>query len=130
MALTNTSTGLDGLYHWEKTLPNKVYLTQPYDGGQTIDYTWAEVGKEARRMATYLKSLNYPAGSNIALISKNCAHWIITDLAIWLAGHVSVPLYPTLNSETVKYILDHSDAKLLFIGKLGHDEGRYFSRHT
>jgi long-chain acyl-CoA synthetase len=118
MAITNTSTGVDGLYHWEKTLPNKVYLTQPHDGGQTTDYTWAEVGNEARRMATYLKSLNYPTGSNIALISKNCAHWIITDLAIWLAGHVSVPLYPTLNSETVKYILDHSEAKLLFIGKL------------
>ncbi len=118
MSLPEHPTGLDGLYHWEETTPNNVYMTQPHSGGQTTDYTWAEVGNEARRMASYLKSLDLPENSKIALVSKNCAHWIIADLAIWMAGHVSVPLYPTLNAETVRYILDHSDSELLFIGKL------------
>lgn len=118
MALPARPTGLDGMYHWEETLPNHVYLTQPHSGGQVTEYTWADVGNEVRRMASYLKSLDLPAGSNIALVGKNSAHWIIADLAIWMAGHVSVPLYPTLNSDTVEYILDHSDSKLLFIGKL------------
>jgi len=62
--------------------------------------------------------LDLPAKSKIALLSKNCAHWIIADWAIWMAGHVTVPLYPTLNADTVGYILDHSEAKLLFVGKL------------
>jgi long-subunit acyl-CoA synthetase (AMP-forming) len=62
--------------------------------------------------------MNLPPKSNIAILSKNCAHWIITDLAIWMAGHVSVPLYPTLSAETIQYVLEHSEAKLIFIGKL------------
>jgi len=43
---------------------------------------------------------------------------MIADIAIWMAGHVSVALYPTLNADTIAYILDHSESKLLFIGKL------------
>ncbi|HSW11623.1 MAG TPA: AMP-binding protein, partial [Solimonas sp.] len=72
----------------------------------------------ARRMAAYLQSLKLAPRSNIAILGKNSAHWIIADLAIWLAGHVSVPLYPTLNAETASYIIEHSEAKLLFIGKM------------
>jgi long-subunit acyl-CoA synthetase (AMP-forming) len=69
-------------------------------------------------MAAHLKSLNLPPGSHIAMATKNCAHFFFTDLAIWMAGHVSVALYPTLKADTVAYILDHSEAKLLFVGKL------------
>ena len=69
-------------------------------------------------MAAYLKGLGYEPGSKIAVISKNCAHWIISDLAIQMAGYVGVPMYPNLNDETVKQILEHSETKLLFVGKL------------
>src|SRR5690606_30474129 len=48
----------------------------------------------------------------------NCAHWLMADYAIWMAGHVSVPLYPNLGRETVGKILKHADTKLAFIGKL------------
>ena len=69
-------------------------------------------------MAAHLLSLNLPARSQIAIFGKNSAHWIMADLAIWMAGHVSVPLYSTLNAEGATHVLTHSDAKLLFIGKL------------
>ncbi|KZY85710.1 AMP-binding acetyl-CoA synthetase [Oleiphilus sp. HI0072] len=69
-------------------------------------------------MASYIKSLDLPPKSRIGILSKNCAHWIMSDLAIWMAGHICVPLYPTLNAETVKYILEHSETQLLFVGKL------------
>ena len=49
---------------------------------------------------------------------KNCAHFFMAELAIWMAGHVSVALYPTLNEDTVKYILEHCEAKAVFVGKL------------
>lgn len=42
----------------------------------------------------------------------------MADLAIWMAGHVSVPLYPTLSPDTIKQILEHSNSKILFVGKL------------
>jgi len=106
------------LLHWEKTKPDTVYLTQPYADGRVVDYTWREVAEQARRGAAYLRSLNFPQGSNIGILGKNSAHWIMADLAIWLAGHVSVPLYATLNAETAQYILKDSEAKLLILGKM------------
>jgi long-subunit acyl-CoA synthetase (AMP-forming) len=110
-------TLLDRFLHWEAQQANKVYLTQP-DGGAVAEYTWSEVGEQARRMAAHLKSLKLPTGSSIGILSKNCAHWIVADLAIWMAGHISVPLYPTLNTDTAAYVLDHAAVKLLFVGKL------------
>ena len=107
-----------GLLHWEKNLPNKMALVQPLVSGQVISYTWADVANQVRCMATYLLSLNLPQGTSIAIYGKNSAHWIMADLAIWMAGHVSVPLYPTLNVEGATYVLEHSDAKVLLIGKL------------
>jgi long-chain acyl-CoA synthetase len=111
-------TLVHSLLHWEKTTPDAIYLTQPYPDGRVVDYTWREVGDQVRRMAAHLQSLNLPPKSNIALLGKNSAHWIMADLAIWMAGHVTVPLYPTLNGETARYILEHCEAKLIFIGKL------------
>jgi len=106
------------LYHWEKTAPDTVHFVQPVGDGKVEEYTWKQAMNQARRMAAYLISLDLPAGSSIALLGKNSAHWIIADWAIWMAGHVTVPLYPTLNDDTVQYILEHSESKLIFIGKL------------
>jgi long-chain acyl-CoA synthetase len=112
------SLALQRMYRWEKERADRVYLTQPMPGGATKEYTWRQAMDEVRRMAAHLKSLNFPKGSNIALLSKNSAWWLLADYAIWMAGHVSVPLYPTLAATTVRQILEHSEAKLLFVGKL------------
>jgi len=109
---------LDDAYRWEQTAPNQVWMTQPIGNGEVETYTWAQAMDQVRRMAAHLKSLGLEPGSHIGLISKNCAHFILADLAIWMAGHVSVALYPTLNADTIDYILDHSESKLLFVGKL------------
>ena len=113
----NYLSPLEMLYKWEQEKPNEIYLSQPIDG-VWHNWTWREVVREARKMATYIRSLDYPDNSRIALLSKNCAHWVMADLAIMMSGHVSVPLYPNLNAETLERILKHSEAKLLFVGKL------------
>jgi long-subunit acyl-CoA synthetase (AMP-forming) len=110
-------TPLQGLYDWERRQPEAIYLTQPVEGVVT-DYSWAQVADQVRRIAAHLQSMQLPPGSHIALLSKNSAHWIMADLAIWMAGHVSVPIYPSLNGETVRYILEHSEVRLLFLGHL------------
>ncbi|MGB2881150.1 MAG: AMP-binding protein [Rhodoferax sp.] len=109
---------LQRLYHWEKTSPNRVAFTQPMGGGVVQDTTWGEVANQVRRMANYLQSKGWEPGSKVAILSKNCSWWIMSDLAIWMAGYVSVPLYPTLAAATVHQILTHSEAKACFIGKL------------
>ncbi|PVY78418.1 long-subunit acyl-CoA synthetase (AMP-forming) [Tamilnaduibacter salinus] len=111
-------TSLHCLFHWAKQTPDKVYLTQPYPDGHTEDITWTQAADQVRRMAGHLRSLDLPERSHIAILGKNSAHWILADLAIWAAGMVSVPMYPTLNGETAEYILEHSEARLLFLGKL------------
>lgn len=115
--------GEDGLvlhrfYRVAAERPDAIYLTQPLGGGRVDDISFARALDEAKRMAAYLRSLGLPPQSRIAIVSKNCAHFFLSDLAIWMAGHVSVALFPTLKAETVRYILEHSESKLLFVGKL------------
>jgi long-subunit acyl-CoA synthetase (AMP-forming) len=118
MAIQPSDLLLQRVLRWERERGSRIYMTQPLGGGAVRDYTWGEAVGEARRMAAHLKSHGFPPGSKIAILSKNCANFIMSDLAIWMAGYVSVALYPTLNAETVRYILEHSESKLIFIGKL------------
>ncbi len=117
MKITPNRTLPEYLYHWEKNTPNEIYLRQPF-GDTFHDFTWKETGDQVRRIATYLKSLDLPPKSNIGLVSKNCAEWIIADLAIMVSGHVSVPFYPTLTAVQINQVLVHSECKYLFVGKL------------
>ena len=109
---------LQRLYEWERTAPDRVVLTQPMGGGEVREFTWAQVMDPARRMAAWLKAQGLQPGDRVALISKNTAWWLMTDFAIWMAGGVSVPLYPTLAADTIGQIVGHSEARWLFIGKL------------
>jgi long-chain acyl-CoA synthetase len=109
---------LDYVYNHESARSNEVYLTQPIGNDQIIDYTWGQTLDQARRMATHLKSLNLEPGARIAILSKNCAHFFMAELAIWMAGGTTVAIFPTEGADTVKYVLEHSGASLLFVGKL------------
>jgi long-chain acyl-CoA synthetase len=114
---------LQRLYHWESTMPDRVVFTQPVGGGQVVEYTWKQVMDQSRRMAAHLRTAGIQPGDRVAILSKNTAHWLMSDFAIWLAGGVSVPLYPTLAAGTVRQILEHSESKLLFVGKLDGWDG-------
>jgi long-chain acyl-CoA synthetase len=109
---------LQRLYHWEKSAPERIAFTQPLGGGALRDYRWGDVVDPARRMATYLQTQGIARGDRVAILSKNTVHWMLSDYAIFMAGGVSVPLYPTLAPSTIRQILEHSGAKLLFVGKL------------
>ncbi|CAD6561538.1 AMP-binding protein [Paraburkholderia sabiae] len=113
-----SSTLVHRFLHWERVQPDAIYLTESTPEGRIADYTWREAGDEARRMAAWLRTQALPPKSAIAIMGKNSAHWIIADLAIWLAGHVSVPLYPGASAATTRYVLEHCDVRLTFVGKL------------
>ncbi|WP_323789661.1 AMP-binding protein [Psychroserpens sp.] len=108
---------LEAFLYWEAESPHHLFLNQPING-KKITYSYQEAGEEARKMAAYLGSLHLPERSHVALLSKNCAHWILADLAIMMAGYVSIPIYPTLNSASMNQILVHSESKAIIIGKL------------
>jgi long-subunit acyl-CoA synthetase (AMP-forming) len=109
---------LDDVYDWETKAKDRVYLTQPLGGGAVEDYTWGRVVGEARRVAAHLRSLGLQPGDKVGMISKNCAHFFMAELAIWMGGFTTVAIFPTEGPDTVRYVLEHSEAKALFVGKL------------
>ena len=115
--LDTAKTLLDYFYEFEKSKANEVYLRQPINGNWKT-YTWAEVGNQVRRMATALKAMDLPPKTHIGILSKNCAHWIMADLAIMMSGNVSVPFYATLTAENLKEVSELSHIKVMFVGKL------------
>lgn len=113
----NLKTQLEYFYKWEKNTPDKVFLRQPYgDTWKTL--TYAEAGQEARRMTTALRSMGLKKGAHISIISKNCYHWVLADLAIMMGGYVSTPFYANLSSDQLAEVIKKSDTEAVFIGKL------------
>ena len=104
-------------YEWEEKFRDKPFLKQPF-GDEWEIYTWGEVGQYARKLATGLRSLGLRENAHIGLISKNCREWIIADLAIVMAGYISVPFFPNLTSGEINKLLTFGDVDLLFAGKV------------
>ncbi|WP_321347516.1 AMP-binding protein [Halopseudomonas oceani] len=115
---TQPETALESFFRQETLRPRSHYLIEPGPDGKLVKYSWAEVGSQARRAAQYLLSLDLPTGSHIGLLSKSCAHWIIADLAIWMAGHVSVPLHPSLTPDSIHKLIAHADICALLVGPI------------
>jgi long-subunit acyl-CoA synthetase (AMP-forming) len=109
---------LDYVFEHEASQPDRVFLTQPLGGGKVADYTWKQMMDQSRRMAAHIKAQNFEPGARIAILSKNCAHFFMAELAVWMAGCTTVAIFPTETADTVKFVLDHSGASLLFVGKL------------
>lgn len=118
----DSKTIIDYFFDNVEKLGDRCFLTQPMGGDNKTVQQWSfhQVLDESQRMAAYLESLKLPPKSHIAILSKNCSWWVLADLAIIMAGHVSVPVYPSLTAETTNFILKHSESKLLFIGKLDY----------
>ena len=111
------NTPLEAFAHWVNTTPDKTFLRQPINRVFT-EYTYREADQEIRKIATALNGMGLSNGSHVALLSKNCAHWIMADLAIMMAGCISIPIYPTLGAESIHEILVHSESKAIIVGKL------------
>jgi len=109
---------LDHIFEHEANRRDRVFLTQPVAGGKVVDITWGQMLEQSRRMAAHLQGLGLPRGARVAILSKNCAHFVMAELAIWLGGYTSVAIFPTETADTVRYVLEHSEASLLFVGKL------------
>ncbi|OEF25863.1 AMP-binding protein [Vibrio rumoiensis] len=106
---------------WAQETPNAVYLTQPINR-EIKEFTFSEVADQALRLVSALRGLGLQPRDKIALLSKNCAEWFITDLALMLGDYISVPIFPTAGSETIEHCLVHSEAKAVIVGKLDDDK--------
>ena len=115
---SHSPTILDAVYGHESAQPDRVWLTQPLGGGELLELSWAQAVDQARRMATHLKEHGLQPGEPVAMLAKNSAHFILAELAIWMAGGTTVAIFPTETADNIRYVLQHCEARWLFIGKL------------
>lgn len=85
-----------------------------------VDSAWhylrgTEAIERVRRIAMGLLSLGIKAGDRIAIISENRPEWSLVDLAILSIRAVNVPIYTTQAVEQIRFILENSGARMLFI---------------
>ena len=110
-------TPLDAYNQWLEKDPDFIFLRQPVNR-KFIEYSRREAYEQALNIAAALHTLGLKKGDHVALLSKNCAHWFMADLAMMLGGFISVPLYPTLDQDSIHKILTHSESKAIIVGKL------------
>jgi long-chain acyl-CoA synthetase len=75
----------------------------------------SEAIERIRNIALGLSALGVKAGDKLAIISENRPEWSLTDLAILSLKAVNVPIYTTQAVEQIRYILEDSGAKMLFV---------------
>jgi len=118
---SQVTSPLDMLYKRETETPDVKYMTQPR-GNELETYTWSQTMQLARKLAARLATYRYPKGTRIAILGKNTAEWVITDIAIMLAGHVSVPIFSTAGKDTISFVLEHAQCPMMFVGKLDNNK--------
>jgi long-chain acyl-CoA synthetase len=119
------ATNLAGFDNLPQTLPHYCFESfrrhnKPDALCFKVDGVWQRIsGIEAidrvRRLALGLSSLGVKAGDRVAIISENRPEWSLTDLALLCLRAVNVPIYTTQAVDQIRYILENSGAKLLFI---------------
>lgn len=110
-------TPIEALLRHASKQPNKPFLHQPVNRKLRVT-TWRQAEVQARQVASGLRGLGLSKGDRVAILAKNSSEWFIADWAIMMAGLVSVPIYATAGQQTIEYVLRHSDAKAVFVGKL------------
>ncbi|MGA1845707.1 AMP-dependent synthetase/ligase [Deferribacter abyssi] len=84
-------------------------------GGKFVDVSYARFYELALMVARGLRKLGIKPGDKVAILSENRPGWVIADMGILSAGAVTVPIYATNTPEQVKYVLNHSESKVIFI---------------
>jgi len=80
---------------------------------EPLSYT--DVGERANKVAGFLKSRKINTGDRIAILSENMPNWGVTYFGISLAGGIIVPILPDFHPNEIENILDHSEAKIIFV---------------
>ena len=93
---------------------SKAALSRKIDGSYE-DISYDELGEQVENFTLGLVELGIERGDRVVLLSENRPEWAITDLAIIAAGGVNVPMFPTLTSAQVEYIVKDSGAKVVCV---------------
>src|SRR5437016_1595910 len=77
--------------------------------------TWREVGEVVREISTGLVALGRRRGEAVGILSASRAEWVQADFAIFTAGCVTIPIYPTYPPDLIQYIVNDAGVKTLIV---------------
>jgi len=83
------------------------------ENGTYVPMSSQEFYDRIRRISLGLRALGFGPGDKLALLSESRPEWIMTDFAVLAAGGITVPIYPTLTAEQIRYIIDDSETKIV-----------------
>ncbi len=83
------------------------------ENGTYVPISTPEFYDRVRFVSLGLRALDFQIGDKLALLSENRPEWVITDFAVLGAGGVTVPIYPTLTAEQIRYIIEDSEAGIV-----------------
>ena len=90
----------------------------PTADGDWRAVTWGGFADQIRHLACYLATVGLSAGDRGAIYAPNRVEWLSAAYAIQAAGGVMVPVYPASTTGQLAYVVEHSDAKVLFVDTL------------
>jgi long-chain acyl-CoA synthetase len=93
----------------------RVRFMVPTEGGDYRAVTWGAFATEIRELALFLGARGLKMGERAAIYAANRVEWMSAALAIQAAGGVMVPIYPSSTIEQTGYVVEHSDAKVVFV---------------
>ncbi|MGB7295647.1 MAG: long-chain fatty acid--CoA ligase [Candidatus Aminicenantales bacterium] len=96
--------------HLTETFQKPALLLYKKDG-RYQSLSTADVRQEVEQIALGLRGLGVSPGDKVALLAENSPWWVMTDYAIISLGAITVPIYPSLTPEQVRYIIHDSNAK-------------------
>ncbi|MHB8054287.1 MAG: AMP-dependent synthetase/ligase [Candidatus Aminicenantales bacterium] len=99
---------LNTLRNYEK--PDQILYKE---SGRYVPISSREFYDRIRHISMGLRGLGFAPGDKLIILSENRPEWVMTDFAALGAGGVTVPIYPTLMPEQVRYIIDDSEAKIV-----------------
>ena len=109
-------TFVNDLEYWAIEQPDAPWLVEHWSSTETT-FSWAQGAQEIRLAAAGISAaLGQSRGQRVGILAPNCAHWLLADIAAMFSGNVVVPLFTTMNAETIKYIADFVDLDMLFLG--------------
>ncbi len=83
--------------------------------GQWMSRTWREYGDTIKRFAMGLLALGMNPGETVAILGSTREEWDLADRAALAIGCVGVGVYHSSTPEQIRYILDHSEARILVV---------------
>jgi len=110
----NVTTLADLAFQAAALCPRRTVLRRS-QGDTFIDMSGRELFEQVRDLSLGLTDLGLSEGDRVALVAENRPEWCVTDLAVLTAGAVTVPIYPTLTSAQVLYLLNDCGAKLAVV---------------